>query len=193
MPKDFAGRGRQQGAKQSKQTRPKKKQTRRRASPKSAVIFHGPSFSFGAVIGAGVILFALYAPDFLGTSGADRPVAREPEPPKPAMRFEFPDLLKESNVSVDPEPYAVPEPDPAAEPASFSIQAASFRNEDEADRLRASLLLRDLPATTEGRRVDGERWYRVVVGPFERRVEAERAMTALREQRLSAIWLNNHN
>ena len=64
-------------------------------------------------------------------------------------------------------------PDPAAEPASFSIQAASFRNEDEADRLRASLLLKNIPATVDRSVVSGATWYRVRVGPFENLREAQ--------------------
>jgi|GEM_PF-347951 len=199
MPKDFAGRGRAQSATSSrpKRNNTTKRRASRRASPKASVIFHGPSFSFGAVLGAGVILAALYAPDFLNHQSVDTATTTVNETATveqpPAVRFEFPKLLKQSAVSVNADTYAVPEAEPSSVPTSFKIQAASFRQQDEADRLRATLLLQDLPAKTLSSRVEGERWYRVVVGPFSRKVEADRAMTRLREQRLSAIWLNNHN
>ncbi len=184
MPKDFAGRGK---------PKPRKRKTNRRASPKQRVLFHGPSFTSGALVGAAIVILAAYGPELL-----DRQVSSEPETERsaqesPAIRFEFDAMLKESEVQADPEPYAVPEAlRPEAE-GEFTIQAASFRALDDAETLRANLLLQNLPAQTVASDATGSRWYRVVVGPFGRRVEADRAMTRLREQGLSAIWINNHN
>ena len=73
------------------------------------------------------------------------------------------------------------------------IQAASFRDKLDADQLRAQLLLQDMPAVTSVTDASGSTWHRVVVGPFPRKVEANRAMTALREQNLSPMWLNSYN
>jgi general secretion pathway protein A len=67
---------------------------------------------------------------------------------------------------------APPAATPAEPPASarFEITAASFRTEERASAVTASLARTGLPAAT---RIDatGE-WYRVVVGPFESREDA---------------------
>ena len=106
-----------------------------------------------------------------------------------ALEFTFPDTLKNSEVAADPEPYAVPEQQRQRLESVYNIQAASFRSKADADQLRARLLLENLPARTASSRVSGQTWYRVVVGPFQGQREADRAMTRLREQGLSAIRL----
>ena len=72
---------------------------------------------------------------------------------------------------------------------TYRIQAASLSEKGKADRLRAELLLAGLEATTKRSNVNGENWYRVVIGPFDRKVEADRAMTKLRKKNLAAILL----
>jgi cell division protein FtsN len=178
MPKDFAARGPRRRAPSGKP---------RRKSPQRSVVFHGPSFSSGAIVGAAIVILAAYAPELL----RDRPVETQLDSPprtadaSPKVKFEFPDILRETEVQTDPETYKVPE----QKERIYLIQAASFRNKRDADQLRAELLLNDLPAVTS---VSDSGWHRVVVGPFPRRVEANRAMTALRERDLSPMWLNTH-
>ncbi len=184
MPKDFAGRGK---------STPRKRKTNRRASPKQRVLFHGPSFTSGALVGAAIVILAAYGPELLEGQVTSAPPADGQAQESPRIKFEFDSMLKESEVQADPEPYAVPEELRPEAAGKFHIQAASFRALEDAETLRANLLLQNLPAQTLARDVTGSRWYRVVVGPFERRVEADRAMTQLREQGLSAIWINNHN
>jgi cell division septation protein DedD len=91
-------------------------------------------------------------------------------------------------AQVEAAPPAVRETDPPAQRETFTLQAASFRSRDDADRLRATLLLLDLPATTTISSLPSGVWYRVTVGPFEDRGQAEQAMTRLRENNISAIW-----
>ena len=74
-------------------------------------------------------------------------------------------------------------------PPGFAVQAASFRDEDDANEFRAKLILLNLSATVvTGTGSTGE-WHRVIVGPFERRVDANRALTKLREQGISGVIL----
>ena len=191
MPKDYAGRGRSGSARKSS-TRRKRKPSRSRTSQAQRVFFHGPSFTIGAVVGAAIIIVTAYAPQLLFTEDAAESKAAPQTSEAPEVRFEFPDLLRDTEVQPDPEPYAVPPSTTQAE-RTYTIQAASFRTIEDADRLRADLLLQNLPATTQPRQVSGSTWYRVVVGPFAKQVEANRAMTQLRSQGLTAIWLNDHN
>lgn len=73
----------------------------------------------------------------------------------------------------------------------YRVQAASFRKADDADQLRALLLLQNLPVEMSTSQVKGQRWHRVVVGPFTRKLDAERARTKLREQDLPAILMRS--
>lgn len=187
MPKDFAGRGRTAPKKR------KKSRSARRVSPKQRVLFHGPSFATGALVGAAIVVLAAYGPELLTSPETTASSPAQPTQTKPKLEFEFPDLLRQTEVTADPEPYAVPAPEEGQVATTFNIQAASFQALADADALRAELLLANLPVRTSASEVKGQRWYRVVVGPFAKRIEADRAMTRLRERGLGAIWINIHN
>jgi cell division protein FtsN len=187
MPKDFAGRGRK-NTKKSVKRKPAK-----RVNPNHRVLFHGPSFCAGALVGAAIVILAAYGPEFFQVDSVVDTPTSEARTAEPRLEFEFPDLLKKTEVKPDPEPYAVPQTAPGDVPTSYSIQAASFRDKADAERLRGSLLLEDLPAKTTSIKVGGQLWYRVIVGPYAKGVEADRAINRLRELNLSAIRLNNHN
>lgn len=146
-------------------------------------------------MGAVVVLGAAYLPELLGDSaaaGRDAVPAAAALEARPNLTFEFDQLLRNSRVTADPEPY-LSEPRVSAssetgEPEIFLLQAASFRSREDAERLRAALLLMDLPAATNSTSLSTGVWYRVTVGPFDNRVQAERAMTRLRERNIAAIW-----
>ncbi|UAW98177.1 SPOR domain-containing protein [Halopseudomonas nanhaiensis] len=110
-----------------------------------------------------------------------KPAQQAPRQPKPAEqqpRYDFYTLLPESEVIV-PET-AVPEQapeapapsDPAAtEPATrYFLQAGSFRQRADADRVRAQIIMLGLDVQLENAKLgNGETWYRVQVGPFQDR------------------------
>jgi cell division protein FtsN len=191
MTKDFANRG-QSAKPASKRARPGAKARSSRTTPtrsKKSAGFHGPSFSSGAIFGAIVVLLAAYLPEWIG---AEPGVSGETESTsliKPQVTFEFPDLLKDSEIQVDTSAYEGSPTDPAAKPTSFRVQAASFRDESDANALRANLILLNLTATVETSTSSTGEWHRVVLGPFDRRVDANRALTKLREQGISGIIL----
>lgn len=188
MTKDFANRG--QSAK--KRARPGAKPRSSRATPtrnKKSAGFHGPSFSSGAIFGAIVVLLAAYLPEWINTEPKGTAKTATSTSNNAKVTFEFPDLLKDSEIQVDTSAYERRAPDPAAKPTSFRVQAASFRDEDDANEFRAKLILLNLSATVvTGTSSTGE-WHRVIVGPFERRVDANRALTKLREQGISGVIL----
>ncbi len=111
-----------------------------------------------------------------------RPVQPAPRQAKPAEqqpRYDFYTLLPESEVIV-PET-AVPEQAPteppkteakaAAETATrYFLQAGSFRQRADADRVRAQIIMLGLDVQLENAKLgNGETWYRVQVGPFQDR------------------------
>ena len=190
MTKDFAGRN-------QRASKPKKRVQHRKPATPARIFFHGPSFTTGALVGAAVVILAAYAPEYIsqnvtGSATADRQDTKPVEPAR-KMEFDFPDMLRDTEVLTDPVPYAVPSTNHSDGPRVWHIQAASFRNKADADTLRARLLLENLPVTTSISQANGSQWHRVVLGPFDRQVDANRAMTRLREQGISGMWLNNHN
>ncbi|MEM1228960.1 MAG: SPOR domain-containing protein [Pseudomonadota bacterium] len=168
--------------------------------------FHGPSFSGGIVLGALLVITTAYLPELLPRVSAlaqaepagpaiETTTARPPGAQQgtagsaPQLRFEYPDLLKRFAVPSDPGPYEQPlRKDTEAEPRRILLQAASFRTQAEANQARATILLLNLPATTRPVWVRDEQWFRVTVGPFPTEVQAQRAMTALREQAFAPLW-----
>lgn len=167
--------------------------SRRTSSPVRRTLFHAPSFSAGVILGAVIVLGAAYLPEFVGSrdAAADDPAAAAAAEPvaAPQLTFEFDDLLKNSRVTADPEPYASePAGSEAAPDEEIVLQAASFRSRDDAERLRAALLLMDLPAQTSDITIKTGRWYRVTVGPYTSSVEAQRALTRLRQKDIAAMW-----
>jgi cell division protein FtsN len=69
------------------------------------------------------------------------------------------------------------------------LQAGSFQEPDDADELRASLLLLGLDASTTEVEVTGETWHRVIVGPFDTELERNRAQDRLAQAEISALPL----
>ena len=102
--------------------------------------------------------------------------------------FEFDKKLKSSEIKGDAGVYKSPEAEMQLF-QTYRIQAASLSEKGKADQLRAELLLAGMEATTKHSKINGENWYRVLIGPFDRKVEADRAMTKLREKNLAAILL----
>ena len=184
MPKDFA---------KSNQRRPQKRKAQKRPSPKTRVVFHGPSFSSGAIVGAVIVLLAAYAPEFIRSTPTPSPDQADSQVESgPSVEFEFPDLLQDQEIRAEPENYRPRQTD-QSHPLSWEIQAASFRSADDAMELRARLLLENLPASVESGLVDDAIWFRVMVGPFTEKVHADRAMSRMRQMYLTPIWMNDHN
>lgn len=175
------------------------------AQRRKAAAWHLPSFLVGAVLGLAGGLAATQAPSYLTEQMDNLPAAMPllSSGESEELTFRFDDLLKNSEVPANPERYGpgAPAPSPAeaeaqapdeprALPAqAFHIQAASFRREEDAEQLRARLMLQALPAVTARVEIDSGAWHRVTVGPIESAEEAKRIMNLLREQDLSAMWI----
>jgi|TARA_B100000315_G_scaffold132831_1_gene122377 cell division protein FtsN len=185
--------------KQASSTNKTRTVTRRKAPRKpdprkktraAAPLFHGPSFSAGALLGAAVVILGAWLPELWNQPDAAPSASTTQTPPQP-MKFEFHDILSSSEVRADTSVYQPLPREPASAIAGkkILIQAASFREESDAEALRAQLLLQNLPVVMARVQIDTGIWYRVTVGPFENNTEANRAMTALRRQDLQAIFI----
>ena len=108
--------------------------------------------------------------------------------PKP--RFDFYRMLKES------EPEATYTVDPADaqqanQPAKeYILQAGSFRKQQDADRLRAELLMLNLNAYVEVTNINnGDIWHRVLTGPYLSRSRMAKARSILVSNEISPLVL----
>ena len=169
--------------------------------------FSARSFCGGALLGAALTLAAIYVPSLIPAVGEEAPDGGGDQAP-PALTYEFMNLLPNEEVVTGVTPFAEPDvppavadnvlaaapsaPDPpAVSPATeYLLQAASFRSRDEADALRAELLLDGMMATVNAASSPGGvAWHRVMVGPFSTKVEMERTLTTLRSKNIAALPL----
>ncbi|MEW5249481.1 SPOR domain-containing protein [Microbulbifer sp. 2201CG32-9] len=124
-------------------------------------------------------------------------------------RFDFYTLLRDSEVSVPPPKTARPARrldggsssgagNPAPQPAqpvgvnpnySYILQAASFRDAKEAEKLRARLTLANLDVKVETATDSRGTWHRVLVGPYRSRSQMAKARQVLADHRLMPLVL----
>lgn len=168
-------------------------------------------FGGGMVAGAAVVLGLLYGPGLVGAYFVADSAAKPPGEvaAKPALTYEFIDRLPSEEVVTNVVPYVPPPlasdesaddsaaaandpssaaPAEAAAPTPFFLQAASFRHRDDADAMRARLLLEGMQvAVNPVPRPAGGTWHRVLVGPFETKRDMQRALSQLRTKDIPAM------
>lgn len=183
----------------------KKRPAAKKAAPKSQVPWWVWLFIGSA--GGAFVMFLIYlsgvAPTNQSntrpqpTAQAPAPVTATPEPapekkqelPKP--RFDFYTLLEESEEIVPAtEPKEAAEQTPSEPAMEYLLQVGSFRRAQDAESLRAQLILLNLDARTEEVTIRGnERWHRVVIGPFDNQSRLAKARSTLVSNRYNALVL----
>ena len=209
MPKNYAPR---------KAAGKRKNAARRLTSGKGfSVGTFGAGALFGGALAVALIYGPDFLPalPIIGKAQADAPTG---QPNPPALTYQFMNLLPNEEVLTDVTPFDVADvadvavgreidisPANVTAPAvaahdsvdlsagspstkEYLLQAASFRNRDEADAMRAELLLEGMVAAVNAvSNPDGGAWHRVMVGPFSSKVEMERTLTRLRSKDISAL------
>lgn len=94
--------------------------------------------------------------------------------------FSFYDVLKDHEQFM---PDDLPESEPKRQDSNieFYLQAASFVNEADAEKLRASLALKGFRTITQARTNKGVIYYRVRLGPYSDKRKAKNAKTKLQK------------
>lgn len=187
----------------------KKRSRPQASSPKSQVPAWVWLFT-GSVLGAFVMFLVYLAgvppqPSTLGErlsnageaieAPADESEADSREEEAPQPRFDFYQLLKESEVVVNPEPIPeeVTRAKREAEKMEYILQVGSFKNPGDADRLRAQLLLMNLDARVETVKVrNAETWHRVLVGPFRNQSAMSKARSTLANNQMNSLLLKRN-
>ncbi|RLV60004.1 sporulation protein [Parashewanella curva] len=118
------------------------------------------------------------------TQPVSKPVKTKPKPknelpPKPQDKWSYQDILENKEVQVD-----VPKKEPQPN-RSYQMQCGSFRSEAQAESMRAKIAFQGLSSNV--RRTEGKNgvWYRVYLGPYDRKRAAERE-----RHKLQAISIN---
>jgi len=155
------------------------------------------SFAAGIVCGGLLTFVGALLPGLFG--GKSDSTAAPPETgvalaaaPKPAApKFEFFDSLPKSRVASSPHADAsgtATGPNATRRDVEYLLQAGSFSNREDADRLRASVASLGFSAETSSAQLaDGSARFRVLVGPYSGDQELRRAIGKLREQNLDPL------
>ena len=152
--------------------------------------FSTKSFFAGIAVGIlGTIGVSLVPSLIPGSATSSQRTDNAPGPDSSPTRYEFWETLPTNDVAVNTDPYEM-SATKSAVAKEYLLQAGSFRKQDEADALRAELILAGFAATTSEVSLVGEdRWFRVLVGPYTSRRETRKAMSALRTKKISALVL----
>lgn len=103
-------------------------------------------------------------------------------------RFDFYKLLKDTEVPITAKPNT--QQQKIDSNTEYLLQVASFRAIDDAEQVRAELLLLNLNARVESAKVDsGSTWHRVIVGPYATRSQMAKAKSTLLSNRYEAMLL----
>ncbi|GGB98309.1 hypothetical protein GCM10011352_25530 [Marinobacterium zhoushanense] len=137
---------------------------------------------------------AAKAPLAAPVAKVDKPAATKPAAkpePKPSAetgntsenngeRFEFYKMLPKSTVETPEVSAYKSTPKTAKLESRILLQAGSFRNADDAEQMRAQMILAGLPNVATSR-TEGSNgiWYRVRTGPFNTRAEVNQATNKL--------------
>jgi cell division protein FtsN len=125
------------------------------------------------------------------THGGDAiPEAGEPAMEEPAKSYDFYDKLPKFEVVV-PEKEKDVKPDSRAVPetrrGTYVLQAGSYKNFADADRIRAQLALQGIESKVQKVSVDSDTWHRIRIGPISNLDELNKLRQKLRKADLDVL------
>jgi cell division protein FtsN len=121
------------------------------------------------------------------TAKAHGPAA---EPEDPAAQYDFYDMLPKFEVIVPEKERDVRRDLPSARverPGVYVLQAGSWRNPADAERVRSQLGKIGITATVQRVAVDADVWHRVRIGPIRELDQVNRLRDALRAADIDAL------
>jgi len=191
------------------------KRSRSRAKKPPPRRFSLGSFVLGVITGVGLFLVGAYGPGMLSArlnqaansnTSAEGPADESAKPQEaidaseqltpPNVEFVFRDLLGEDQVDPDLSAYeseilAAQKTTSSQTPQAINylLQSGSFQIKADAESRMGTLLLLNLPASIVEARIDNKIWYRVVVGPYDQRGQAQQAVARLKANNIRSIWM----
>lgn len=179
MPQDFA------------KTRPptKKKKARKKSFQSDVPVW---VWVFTGIVAGAFGMFLIYLAGLTPTVPKPSPTVENTTDDSSALQgkakpiFEFYDRLMNKEVIVDVTP---DDSQQNQTPTVYILQAASFQKPEEADSLKALLILEGLDVSIEEVVNKGDTWHRVLVGPFNSRSKMASARSKLAQHEISPIVL----
>ena len=133
---------------------------------------------FGLGVGLSIAMW-VYLYDRQAKPPVPQPAASAPQEPEPAKdeaelsdqpaRFSFYDMLPKFEVIIpetESSAQADTHPVPITEPGQYVLQAGSFKNFADADRMQATLAMLGLESRLQKVSIDNDTWHRVRLGPY---------------------------
>ena len=138
-----------------------------------------------------LIYLGEYLPDINQVVVEEKPTARIIRPDELAkeLKLDFYEIFPNSEVPVVEEYINDDKKVMLEDDAVYILQVGSFRNAEDADGMRAQMILLGLEAYTRPGEVKGEFWHRVLVGPLDSDIKLNRAQDKLAEAGIEAIPL----
>ena len=116
--------------------------------------------------------------------------AEVPEEEPPAKSYDFYDMLPKFEVvvpekekDVRPDVHAAPE----TRPGTYVLQAGSYKNFSDADRIRAQLALQGVESKVQKVSVDADTWHRIRIGPISNLDDLNRMRQKLRKSDIDVL------
>jgi cell division protein FtsN len=108
----------------------------------------------------------------------------------PAGQYDFYDMLPKFEVVVPERERDVRSDAPAAavtRPGVYVLQAGSYRNQPDAERVRSQLVKQGIEASVQRVAVDADVWHRVRIGPISDLARLNATRKSLRDADIDAI------
>lgn len=154
--------------------------------------------ALGLAVAVGVYLFdrrpaARLAQEAPPMTRDEAPAAAKPAPASQddATQFDFYEMLPKFEVVIPEQegaaPAAGPGTGPVEKPGAYILQAGSFRNHADADRVRALIAMQGVESKIQKVTIDRDTWHRVRVGPITNLQQLEETRSKLRNARIDAL------
>ncbi len=171
----------------------RRKAPARKKQPTPAGAGNGLRWYLAGVISGIFASFLLYLgtlPPTVGPQQMAAPAEPTATEDQPRPRFDFYTMLPEQRIEDE---VSIQQPRSSAEKSTsgeyYLLQAGSFRQQEDADRRRAELLLLGLEPTIRESTGDNGRWFRVYLGPFQTRAAMSRARSLTAGQNIDTLVL----
>ncbi len=153
--------------------------------------------AFGLAVALGVYLYsrsddariARSAPPISSEEQQPAPAKPAPASQNPETHFDFYEMLPKFEVVI-PEQDGASAPTTARsvqQPGAYILQAGSFRNHADADRMRALIAMQGVESKIQQVTIDQDTWHRVRIGPINNLNALEDTRSKLRQAQIEAL------
>ncbi|HLS80092.1 MAG TPA: SPOR domain-containing protein [Steroidobacter sp.] len=120
------------------------------------------------------------------------PAAPAPASQQAETQFDFYEMLPKFEVVIPEQDGRVPSGGAGAaarvqRPGAYVLQAGSFRNHADADRMRALIAMQGVESKIQKVTIDADTWHRVRIGPITNLQQLEQTRSKLRQARIEAL------